>query len=69
MITLQNLPFLVSKRNIFPSAQPKPIESWCEQKGYCEINPCIAAMPSKAKRKEIMNAKRGRRKLQVLTLA
>ena len=41
--------------------------SWCEQKGYCEINPCIAAMPSKAKRKEIMNAKRGRRKLQVLT--
>ena len=43
--------------------------SWCEQKGYCEINPCIAAMPSKAKRKEIMNAKRGRRKLQVLTPA
>ena len=41
--------------------------SWCEQKGYCEINPCVAAMPSKAKRKEIMNAKRGRRKLQVLT--
>ena len=43
--------------------------SWCEQKGYCEINPCVAAMPSKAKRKEIMNAKRGRRKLQVLTPA
>ena len=41
--------------------------SWCEQKGYCEINPCVAAMPSKAKRKEIMTAKRGRRKLQVLT--
>ena len=41
--------------------------SWCEQKGHCEINPCIAAMPSKAKRKEIMTAKRGRRKLQVLT--
>ena len=41
--------------------------SWCEQKGHCEMNPCIAAMPSKAKRKEIMNAKRGRRKLQVLT--
>ena len=43
--------------------------SWCEQKGYGEINPCIAAMPSKAKRKEIMTAKRGRRKLQVLTPA
>ena len=41
--------------------------SWCEQKGYCEINPVVAAMPSKAKRKEIMTAKRGRRKLQVLT--
>ncbi|MDB4668860.1 hypothetical protein OAF50_02935, partial [bacterium] len=41
--------------------------SWCEQKGYCEINPCVAAMPSKAKRKQIMEAKRGRRKLQVLT--
>ena len=43
--------------------------SWCEQKGYCEINPCVAAMPSKAKRKQIMEAKRGRRKLQVLTPA
>ena len=43
--------------------------SWCEQKGYCEVNPCIAAMPSKARRKEIMTAKRGRRKLQVLTPA
>ena len=41
--------------------------SWCEQKGYCEINPVVAAMPSKAKRKEIMTAKRGCRKLQVLT--
>ena len=43
--------------------------SWCEQKGHCEINPCVAAMPSKAKRKQIMEAKRGRRKLQVLTPA
>ena len=41
--------------------------SWCEQKGHCEVNPCVAAMPSKAKRKQIMEAKRGRRKLQVLT--
>ena len=43
--------------------------SWCEQKGHCEVNPCVAAMPSKAKRKQIMEAKRGRRKLQVLTPA
>ena len=43
--------------------------SWCEQKGHCEVNPCVAAMPSKAQRKKIMNAKRGRRKLQVLTPA
>ncbi len=41
--------------------------SWCEQKGYCVVNSVVAAMSSKAKRKEIMNAKRGRRKLQVLT--
>ena len=43
--------------------------SWCEQKGHCEINPCVAAMPSNAKSKQVMQAKRGRRKLQVLTPA
>ena len=47
----------------------RQVFSWCAQKGYCDVNPVVAAMPSKAKRKEIMNAKRGRRKLQVLTPA
>ena len=41
--------------------------SWCEQKAYCEMNPVIAAMPTKAARKKLMNQKRSRRKLQVLT--
>ncbi len=41
--------------------------SWGMQKGYCEMNPVIAAMPGKSAKKKIMTAKRGRRKEQVLT--
>ena len=41
--------------------------SWGMQKGYCEMNPVIAAMPGKSAKKRIMNTKRGRRKEQVLT--